>query len=112
MATGPTAEFWRRFVVPQTRLGRWCVGAFGIGLVGLVLMALSVGSGQRGGDALADNWWISGPALVAAVGFVGAFPTGSIAVGRMHERALTVLVVTAFGALVALYLVAEVTNPH
>jgi len=112
MATGPTVGIWRRSVVPQTRVGCWCVRFFGVGLVGLVLMALSIGSGQRGGDTLVDNWWISGPALAAAVGFVGAFAIGSIAVVRAHERAVTVFGVTAFGALVAIYLVAEVTNPH
>jgi hypothetical protein len=112
MATGRTTDIWRRFVVPQTRLGRWCVRSFGVGLAGLALMTLSVASGQRGGDTLADNWWISGPALVAALGFVGAFATGSIAIVRVHERALTVLVITAFGALVTLFLVAEVTTPH
>jgi hypothetical protein len=112
MATGRSADIWRRSVVPHTRIGRWCVGSFGVGLVALALMALSIGSGQRGGDTLADNWWISGPALVAALGFVGAFAIGSIAVVRVHERAVTVFAVTAFGAFVTLYLVAEVTNPH
>ena len=112
MATGRTAGIWRRSVVPQTRVGRWCVRSFGVGFVGLVLMALSIGSGQRGGDTLVDNWWISGPALTAALGFVGAFAIGSIAVVRAHERAVTVFLVTAFGVLVTLFLVLEVTNPH
>jgi uncharacterized membrane protein YeaQ/YmgE (transglycosylase-associated protein family) len=112
MATGRPAGGWRHHVVPATRLGRWSVGSFGVGLAGLVVAVSSVASGQRGGDTMADNWWITGPALVAALGIVGAFVTGLTAVVRMHERAPTVLVVTVLGALVTLYLLAEFTTPH
>ena len=75
-------------------------------------MMVSAGSGQEGGDTFTDNWWVSGPALVAAFGLVGAFATGLFAIARRHERAAAVFLVTAIGALVTFFIVGEMLTPH
>jgi hypothetical protein len=100
-----------RFMAPATIVGRWCVASFLVGIVAFVAMVVVVGSGQEGGETFADNWWISGPALVAALGIVGAFASGLFAIIRSRERAGLVILATAIGALVALFLVGEIT-PH
>ncbi len=110
-STSP-APIGPRRLVPATLLGRRCLGFLGVGIVGLLAMVVSVGSGQEGGDTFADNWWISGPALVAALGLVGAFVTGLIAIVRNRERSLPVILATIVGALVTMFLIGEITTPH
>lgn len=110
-STSP-APIGPRRLVPATLLGRRCLGFLGVGIVGLLAMVVSVGSGQEGGDTFADNWWISGPALVAALGLVGAFVTGLIAIVRNRERSLPVILATIVGALVPMFLIGEITTPH
>ena len=101
-----------RFLAPATIVGRWCVASFIVGIAGFVAMVVVVGSGQEGGETFTDNWWISGPALLAALGIVGAFPTGLFAIIRSRERAGLVILATAIGALVTLFLVGEIITPH
>jgi hypothetical protein len=107
----PSNQF-SRFMVPATAGGRWCVASFGVGVVGFVAMVVSVGSGQEGGEAFSDNWWISGPALLAVLGAVGALATGLFAIVRQRERAAPVVLATVVGALVSLFMLGEVSTPH
>lgn len=81
-------------------------------MLGFVAMTVSVGSGQEGGDTFTDNWWISGPAFVAALGFVVALVTGLLAIVRSRERVAAVFVVTVIGAIVTLFIVGELLTPH
>jgi hypothetical protein len=83
-----------------------------VGALGFIAMAVSVGSGQEGGEAFTDNWWISGPALVAALGLVGAFATGLFAIAGRRERAVPVFLATAIGAIVTVFLIGEFSSPH
>lgn len=99
-------------LVPATSAGRWCLASFTFGVLGFIAMMVSVVSGQEGGDTFTDNWWISGPALIAALGLVAAFATGLSAIVGSRERAAAVLLVTAIGAIVTLFMVAEVLTPH
>jgi len=107
----PRSQF-SRLAVPVTVVGRWCFGLFSVGIVGFVAMVVAVGLGQEGGDTFTDNWWISGPALVAALGIVGAFATGLFAIVRRRERAALVILATVIGALVTLFIVGEISTPH
>lgn len=99
-------------LVATTVVGRWCLAAFAVGVLGAMTMIVSVGSGQEGGETFTDNWWISGPALVAGLGLVGAFATGLFAITRKRERAVAVFLATAIGAIVTLFLVGEISTPH
>jgi hypothetical protein len=103
---------FRRLLVPATTCGRLSLASFAVGVFGFIAMVVSVGSGQEGGDTFTDNWWISGPALVAGLGVVGAFATGLFAITRKRERAVAVFVVTAIGAIVTLFIVGEISTPH
>jgi hypothetical protein len=101
-----------RLMVPATIAGRWCLASFTFGVLSFIAMMVSVGSGQEGGDTFTDNWWISGPALLAALGLVGAFATGLFAIVGRRERAAAVLLSTAIGAIVTLFMVGEILTPH
>ena len=85
---------------------------FAIGALGFIAMVVSVGTGQEGGETFTDNWWISGPAVVAALGVVGAVAPGLFAILRRCERATPVLLATAIGVIVTLFLIGEVVSPH
>jgi hypothetical protein len=99
-------------LIAATVVGRWCLALFALGVLGGIAMMVSVGSGQEGGETFTDNWWISGPALVAGLGLVGAFATGLFAITRRRERSVAVLFVTAVGAIVTLFIVGEISAPH
>ena len=101
-----------RLMVPATTVGWSCLASFAVGGLGLIAMVVSVGSGQEGGDTFTDNWWISGPALVAALGLVGAFAAGLFAIVGRQERAAPVFLATAIGAIVTLFLIGEIVTPH
>jgi hypothetical protein len=73
-------------MVPATTAGRWCLASFTFGVLSFITMMVSLSSGQEGGDTFTDNWWISGPALVAALGLVVAFATGLFAIVGSQER--------------------------
>lgn len=75
-------------------------------------MQLAVASGQRGGETVFDNWWITAPAVVAAVGAVGALIFGVTAIAKQHERSLVVWVGVVVGALVTTFLLGELVVPH
>ena len=99
-------------LIASTVVGWWCVASFAVGVLGFIAMVVSVGSGQEGGETFTDNWWISGPALVAGLGLVGAFATGLFAITRKRERAVAVFLATTIGAIVTLFLVGEISTPH
>lgn len=99
-------------MAPVTTVGWVCLAALGVGALGFIAMVVAVGSGQEGGETFTDNWWISGPALVAALGLVAAFATGLFAIVGRRERAIPVLFATAIGALVTLFLISEALTPH
>ena len=63
------------------------------------------------GDTFTDNWWISRPAFLAALGLVVAFATGLFAIVRSRERTAAVFLVTV-GAIVTLFIVGEILTPH
>lgn len=96
---------------PATPFGGWSVRllvGFALGLGGLFL---AIALGERGGDDFTANWWLSGPAFVAAGCGIGAFLAGTIALVR-GERAVSVLLATAVGLFVTWFIAAEVALPH
>lgn len=98
---------WR----PTTAAGRWAVGFAGLFLLAAVAMQAAVLNGQEAGDAFNDNWWLAGPALVAAVAAVAGLVTGIVAMVRRQERALSVLLTVVVGALVSLFVLGQLVLP-
>lgn len=98
--------------LPASRLGRWSASLFGGTLVAFLTMVALVAAGQRGGETFSDNLWLSIPGAIAAVGAVGAFLTGALALVRSRERSLVTVVVTLVSALVVVFLVGELLVPH
>ena len=101
-----------RLMVPKTAAGWSCLASFGIGLLGFIIMGAVVGSGQEGGETFTDNWWISGPAAIAALGLVGSFAAGLLAIAWKRDRAIPVILATVIGALVTDFLIGEIFMPH
>jgi hypothetical protein len=97
---------------PTTDLGRWCVALAGVCVLGVVVMATVVASGQRGGKTISDNWWISAPALVAAVSAVGSFVTGLVAMLGSRERSQLVRVIVVVEGVVTAFLIGELAVAH
>ena len=97
---------------PTTILGRSAVAFAGVFLFGLVVMAAVVASGQRGGNTLFDNWWISGPALLAAISAVASFVTGVLAVLCSRERSALVKTTVVVQGLVTVFLIGELAVAH
>lgn len=75
-------------------------------------MVAVAASGQPGGQTISDNWWISGPALVAGVGAVGSFLTGLLAVLLRRERSPLVLSAVIVEGFVTVFLVGELAVSH
>lgn len=98
-------------VLPTTRPGRWSLGFLGGFVAGLLVMMAAVASGQTGGDAFSDNWWLSAPAAVAAGCVIVAFVTGAFALLR-RDRSVAVGISTLIGLLVVVLLVGEFVSPH
>lgn len=101
---------WR--LRPSTRPGRAaavCLGGF---VAAFVVMNVAAMSGQTGGDRLSDNWWLAGPALLAAGFALAGLILGGYAVVRRGERSLPVWLVVAVGAVAAFFIGGEVFAPH
>ena len=83
--------------------------AFGV-LV--VIFALTVASGQRGGEEFFDNLWLALLGLGAYFAAVAVFILGTGAIAVSGERSITVVLATILGFLVTAFGVLEVLFPH
>ena len=99
-------------LLPTTSAGRWSVALLGGFVLGIVLFAVLVAAGQRGGEEYTGNWWLAAPFTLAVLSAVGAAWTGWVAVINRAERSLLVFVATAIGSVVAAFAALEVTFPH
>ena len=73
-------ERHRLQVMPTSSSGRRAGRFAAVFVAGVAAMQLVVASGQRGGETVFDNWWITAPAVAAAVGAVGALIFGVTAI--------------------------------
>ena len=71
-----------------------------------------IAAGERGGEGFFSNLWLALPGLGAGLSGVLAGVTAGVAIVRWGERSVLVFVVLVVGLIVALWLVAEVVNPH
>ncbi|MBN2100442.1 hypothetical protein JW710_00910 [Candidatus Dojkabacteria bacterium] len=105
--------------MPKTKLGNWSIGLiiampflFLLGRFFIDLFYESVSSGDTILEDIAKRPAL-GLSMLAGMGSgVSAFVTGLIAIIKQKERALLVFVSTVLGALVVLFLIAEIVYPH
>ncbi len=92
--------------MPSTRTGRYALG-FMMGFVFFHITAmLIVASGQRGGDTLFDNLWISVPVILAVLSTLAALVTSGIALLRDGETGWMVRLTGGISLLMIAFLLA------
>jgi hypothetical protein len=97
---------------PSTTAGRWALALLLAFSVALAALIVSSASGQKGGDAFTDNWWLAGPALAAFLTALTALVAGGYAIVAQHDRSPLVILAAAVGAVVVLFVAAELTLRH
>jgi len=97
---------------PSTRPGRWSLLLLAVAVVLFAVANIAVATGQEGGETVFDNLWISVPMLGAGATVLTAGGFAGFAIIRRRERSLPVAGVMAFGLLVFLFLVGEISSPH
>ncbi len=97
---------------PTTTSGRRSILAGVAFAVLVVIFALTVASGQRGGEEFFDNLWLALPGVGAYVAAVVAFILGASAIAVSGERSITVMATTIVGLLITAFGVLEVLFPH
>jgi len=99
-------------LLPTTGLGRWAILAVAAFVGFVAIFALTVASGQRGGQEFFDNLWLALPGLGAYFSAVAAFVLGVGAIAASGERSISVVAVTIVGLFVTAFGVLEVLFPH
>lgn len=99
-------------LLPRTRGGRLCAWLLAAAVGAFVLAQVLVASGQRGGEAFTDNWWLLGTMGAAALCMLASALAGVVAIGREHERSVLVFLAVGIGALAAVFLLGEALVPH
>ena len=100
--------------MPKTQFGKYACGLMliAIALYFFTWQIIINLFGQRGGDTILDNLWISVPMLSAGIAAVASFITGTISLIRDKERAILVFVCSFLGLLVTLFIGGELLFPH
>ena len=98
---GP-ASIW-----PTTNWGRVAAGLFAGFAVFFLAFIVLAATGQRGGDTLLDNLWLTIPGLLGGVCAAASLVAGGIGIAFRQERSPVVIVTTAVGLLATLFVTAE-----
>ena len=98
-------------LLPSSTPGRWSIGLVVTSLAALGVFFLVVGTGQRGGETLFDNWLLTGPMLVVAIAGIAGLKAAVIALAR-RDVYLLVVAPILWGLLVATFILGEVVSPH
>jgi len=106
-------------LLPKTKLGKWSVGLiiamFSLFFLGMSFFLKVYTSVSAGETILSDIVTRPGLALSMLSGFASgiiAFITGLTAIIKNKERSILVFIATIIGALLILFLTAEITSPH
>lgn len=98
--------------MPHTTLGKWSVGLFGAFIVLILIFFGFITAGQRGGEGFFDNLYLAIPGVLSGVCGIAAFVVGIIAIVKQRERSALTYVAVIIGALITLWIAAEIIFPH
>ena len=109
-APSARAGAWRP--APRGRTGWAAAGCLAAFIVSLLVFALLIQSGQRGGETFFSNPWLAAAGLGAAVSAIAGGVLGVLALVRDGDRSGLVVLAVVVGALVALWVGLELAFPH
>jgi len=98
--------------MPRTKLGEWSVGLISVFFVLLLIFYGFIIAGQRGGQGFFDNLFLAIPAVLAGACGIASFVVGPMAIIKQRERSALVYLAVVIGALVTLWIAAEIIFPH
>jgi len=98
--------------MPHTKMGKWSVRLIGAFFVSLFVLYVFIIAGQRGGESFFSNLTLAIPGLLAGACSVAGFVVGIIAIAKQRERSALVYLAVVIGALVTLFIAAEIIFPH
>ena len=93
-------------------MGKRSVKLIGAFFVSLGVLYAFIIAGQRGGEGFFDNLYLAIPGILAGAFGVASFVFGLIAIIRQRERSVLVYLTVVIGALVTLFIGAEIIFPH
>ncbi len=98
--------------MPSTKIGKWSVSLISAFFVLILIFYGFIIAGQRGGDGFFDNLYLAIPAVLAGVCGIASFVVGLMAIIKQRERSALVYLAVVIGALVTLFIAAEILFPH
>ena len=96
----------------RTKFGKWSVSLISAFFVLILVFYGFIIAGQRGGETFFSNLTLAIPMLLAGACAVAAFVVGLNAMIRQRERSVLVYVAVVIGALITLWIAAEILFPH
>ena len=97
--------------MPSTGMGRWAGWLLVLALACFALFFGLVMAGQRGGDTFFSNLALTIPVLVSAVAAIGGGVAGVVA-RRHNDSSIVVKLAIFVGAVVVMWIAAEIAFPH
>ncbi|MBM3131470.1 MAG: hypothetical protein FJZ95_00340 [Chloroflexi bacterium] len=104
---------WRRFLLPQTGLGRWATGLFIAFVILMVIqsaLVMSRDGEDREDETFFDNLPLAALILVVGALAIGAGAVAAIAIIKKRERALPVFLILLFGLFALMFAVGEMVG--
>lgn len=98
--------------MPRTKLGKWSVSLISAFIVLMLIFYGFIIAGQRGGEGFFDNLILTIPAVLAGACAMASFIIGLIAIIKQRERSAFTYIAAVIGALVTLWIAAEIIFPH
>lgn len=97
--------------MPSTHTGKWAGWLLALALACFALFFGLVMAGQRGGDTFFSNLALTVPILISALAAIAGGVVGVMA-RRHNDRSIIVKLAILVGAVVVLWVAAEIAFPH
>jgi len=103
--------------MPKTRFGKWSVLLIVVFFVLFILVQITAAVGRNQGAFDSDSfnaYQILIPITIIPAGICGiaAFLTGIVSIVKSKERSVSVILATAIGLLVLIFVLGEILSPH
>ena len=104
-------------IMPKTRLGKWSMWLIVIFFLLFILAQIIAAVGRSQGafdNGSANIYQILIPITIIPAGICGiaAFLTGIVSIVKSKERSVSVILATAIGLLVLIFVLGEILSPH